>query len=523
MKHIEIYDTTLRDGTQGVGFVLSVQDKINILKILDEIGFDYIEGGFPLSNPKEVNFFRKASSIKLNKSKLSSFGMTRKKGIKPDNDVGLRALLDANTPVVTIVGKTWVFHIREIIGTSKDENLSMIKDSINFLFKKGKEVIYDAEHFFDGYKEDPKYSIKTLQVALNAGASKVILCDTNGGTLFNEIGDICKDVKKNISPLSFGIHSHNDCGLAIANSLEAVRNGATQVQGTINGVGERCGNVDLISVIANLGLKMNYKVIDGNNTMNRLVELSQFVDLISSREPNLSQSFVGRNAFSHKGGMHSHAVLKNVSSYEHISPSSVGNRRRIIVGELSGVSGVSDHISKKLKLDNISQERKRNILNEISNLEFQGYSFEDGEASLEILIRKILNENVQLFELVSFNLLSKIVDNKNESLSKIEIKILNENFFGSSTSNDFFTAIENSLKMALIENYPYLDEVITFNRRYKWINNNDSSNKIFRVNTDFKDDEDNRWSTVAIGNSIDEAYLKSISDGYSYAILNKNN
>ena len=519
MKHIEIYDTTLRDGTQGVGFVLSVKDKINILKKLDDIGFDYVEGGFPLSNPKEVSFFKAAQSIKLKNTKLSSFGMTRKKGILPENDIGLRALIDAKTPVVTIVGKTWVFHIREIIGTSKNENLSMITDSVKFLIKKGKEVIYDAEHFFDGYKEDPVYSVETLQAALNSGATKVILCDTNGGTLYSEIGEISKAVANSLSPSNFGVHCHNDCGLAVANSLEAVRNGATQVQGTINGVGERCGNVDLISVIANLGLKMNYRVIHGHKTINRLTELSQFVDLIASRDPDLSQSFVGRNAFSHKGGMHSHAVLKNVASYEHIPPSSVGNKRHFIIGELSGVSGISNHISKKLRLDNLDSKIKREVLEKISSLEFEGYTFENSEASLELLIHKVLNKEKLFFKIIEYKSIIASENYPDKMEVNIAVDISGKRFIGHSRNKDLFTALENSLKNALKENYSFVSDIVIFNRKYKWINDGDGSGKIFRVITDFTINNQKPWSTVAIGENIVETYLKSIAEGFQYIIM----
>lgn len=518
MTCIDIYDTTLRDGTQGVGFILSMQEKLQILLKLDEVGVDYVEGGFPLSNPKEIEFFKAVQFINLKNTKLAAFGMTRKKGFLAENDVGMRALIEAKTPVVTIVGKTWVFHVREVLGASKHENISMISDSIKYLTKQGRSVIYDAEHFFDGYRDDPVYAIKTLEVAMDAGADKVILCDTNGGTMYYDLGMILEEVVRAFPSIIFGIHTHNDSGLALPNALEAVRHGATQVQGTINGVGERCGNVDLIAVIANLGLKMGYKVMNGNRSIEGLTELSRFVDRIASRDSNHSQSFVGRSAFSHKGGMHAHAVLKNVTTYEHIPPESVGNERHIIIGELSGVSGVSDRMSRQLGINRIDKNLARKVLEEVSRLEYQGYTFEDAEASLELLVQRAIGKEKLYFNVSHYECVTSYDSIRPITKVKVAIDIDGNTSSGSSEDTDVLISFENAVRNVLKNTFPCVSDTHHFHRKIKWIKQRQNSRKIVRVVTDFTDDNGGIWSTVAIGQDVLHVSSKSIVEGFQYKI-----
>jgi 2-isopropylmalate synthase len=336
---IFIYDTTLRDGEQAEGISFSLPDKMHICNVLDRFGIDYIEGGWPGANPKASDFFDQMKKVKLKHSRLAAFGSTRRKQIKPEDDANLCALIDAKTPVVTIFGKSWDLHVREALCVPYEENLRMIEDSIRFLKSKGRETIYDAEHFFDGYKANPEYALKTILTAAEAGADCIVLCDTNGGTLTHELYNILDAVKKAIGSHPFGIHAHNDSGLAVANSLTACHLGACQVQGTMNGFGERCGNADLIQVIPSLVLKGNYKCIS-RNKLKDLKALSRTIDEIANLIPNDRQPYVGNSVFTHKGGIHVSAVLRNVNTYEHISPESVGNRRRVLVSEMSGVSNV---------------------------------------------------------------------------------------------------------------------------------------------------------------------------------------
>ncbi|MFH1063125.1 MAG: citramalate synthase, partial [Candidatus Omnitrophota bacterium] len=379
MERIELYDTTLRDGSQGEGISYSVMDKIRIAEELDKIGIDFIEGGWPGSNPKDREFFLKISQRKLKNSKIAAFSMTRRPNIMAKEDNNILALLKSNAQVITIVGKTWDFHVTAVLKTTLDENLTMIKDTINFLVKKGLPVIYDAEHFFDAYKANKDYALKTLLSAQDAGAQSICLCDTNGGTLTTEVINVITEVKSKIK-IDLGIHCHNDAGVAVANSLAAVEAGATMVQGTINGYGERCGNADLITIIANLKLKLKIDCIS-DEKLKQLTHLSHFVSEISNMRAKNEQPFVGDSAFAHKGGMHINAIMKNPLSYEHIDPSCVGNRRRILVSELGGKTGILLR-AKDLSYD-LSKEdpQTKKILELVQSLEHQGFQFEAAEAS----------------------------------------------------------------------------------------------------------------------------------------------
>jgi 2-isopropylmalate synthase len=385
---IEIYDTTLRDGTQAQGVSLSIEDKLAIAEALDALGVDYIEGGYPLSNPKDAAFFEQVMARTFKHAKVSAFGMTRRRGVAVDQDTGMRALLDSNAPVVCIVGKTWDLHVRDVLGVSLEENLEMIADSCKLMAESDREMLYDAEHFFDGYTANPEYALQTLQAAWDAGASCLILCDTNGGSLPERIAEVVDVVTDRLPDAKLGIHCHNDGDLATANSLAAVRHGARHVQGTINGIGERCGNADLTGVIANLAVKYGCDVLRGD-TLGKLTDISRYVYELANMNFVENQPFVGPSAFAHKGGMHVHAVQKNTSTYEHMNPELVGNTRRILVSELAGVSNIAATVPARYGIAE-DKDAQRNILKKVMQLEAEGYQFEAAEGSFDMVIRRLL-------------------------------------------------------------------------------------------------------------------------------------
>ena len=383
---VYIFDTTLRDGTQGEGISLSVEDKLKIAQKLDELGVDYIEGGWPGSNNKDIEFFERVKSLNLKHAKVSAFGSTRRKGVKPEEDANLNKILESGVQVASIFGKSWDFHVTTALETTLEENLAMIHDSVRYLKDHGLEVIYDAEHFFDGYKSNPEYALATLEKAHAAGADWIVLCDTNGGTLPDEIKEIVSIVCERI-PAAIGIHAHNDCELGVANSLAAVQAGARQVQGTINGYGERCGNANLVSVIPNLQLKLGYEVISADQ-LRSLTAVARYISEIANVSMPINQPFVGTAAFAHKGGIHVSAIRKHPRTYEHIEPELVGNKQRVLVSELAGQSNVLFKVQ-ELNLDiPIDSEAARAAIQRIKALEHEGYQFEGADASLELLLRE---------------------------------------------------------------------------------------------------------------------------------------
>ena len=403
-RRIELYDTTLRDGTQGADVSLTLVDKIELTKLLDRAGFDYVEGGYPLSNPKDTAYFEEARGLDLGHAKVVAFGMTRRRGVAAAEDEGMKALVAAGTPVIAIVGKTWDLHVREVLRVSEEENLAMIEESVaHCAAAAGVEaVFYDAEHFFDGWKANRAFALDTLRAAARGGCSRLVLCDTNGGSLPGFIAEATAEAEAAIAAefpaLSggFAIHPHNDAGLAVANALAAVEAGAVQVQGTINGIGERCGNVDLVTIAANLGLKLGHEVLrDG--ALPGLRDLSRAVDARTQLPPQAGQPWVGDNAFTHKGGMHVHAVQRIAHSYEHADPASVGNERRILVSELSGASNIAATLGARLGID-ADRPIQRKLLEEVQNLEHAGYQFENAQASLELLARGLMGEPVSFWD-----------------------------------------------------------------------------------------------------------------------------
>lgn len=516
MVRIELYDTTLRDGSQGEGVYFSLQDKLAITSKLDELGFDYIEGGYPLSNPKDYEYFQQVRKLPLEHAKVVAFGMTRRKGIAAEDDIGMQALVESQAPVITIVGKTWDLHVREVLGVDEAENLAMIYDSISYLKSQGREVIYDAEHFFDGYFHNPEFSLKTIQQAEKAGAKLVALCDTNGGTLPERIVEAVR-AARSVLKIPVGIHCHNDCELAVANSLAAVDAGAVQVQGTINGIGERCGNVDLVSVAANLSLKKKgYEVLIPGG-MSRLTELSRYVYEIANMNFRSGQPFVGSSAFAHKGGMHVHAVNKFAHSYEHISPETVGNTRRILVSELSGRSNI---VAKTTKYSLESDPKlMTKILEEVQNLESLGYQFEAAEASFDLLVQKVAGVYKPWFERIHYRVNVECEPGQKpltEATVKLAVAGQVEHVVGEGDGP--VNALDNALRKALLGTYPQLEEMHLADYRVRVINSAEGTAARVRVVIESSDHED-VWNTVGVSENVIEASWLALVDSIEYKLL----
>lgn len=516
-KNILLYDTTLRDGTQGEHINLSAEDKIKIAQRLDDIGFHYIEGGWPGSNPKDARFFNMIKKCPFRTSRLTAFGSTRRPQTRPEKDPSIEAILEAETATVTIFGKSWDIHATEILDVSLDENLAMIEDTILYLKDRGKEVVYDAEHFFDGYKRNPEYAVKTINAAVNGGADMVILCDTNGGILPHEVQNIMMEVMPSIS-LPVGIHVHNDGGLALANSLVAVRNGATIVQGTINGYGERCGNVDLISVIGNLQLKMGYQCLPEEN-LRHLTELSRFVSDVANVPPHNQRPFTGESAFAHKAGVHVSAIQKNPSAYEHMDPERVGNRRRVLVSDLSGKSNIEFKTREMdIRLGGNGYDSKR-IVNEIKLLEDKGYQFEAAEGSLELLIKKVTGQFKEPFFLESFRVTTeKDQTGPSSSQATIKISVGDEEEITAAEGDGPVNALDNALRKALNSFFPQISEMKLVDFKVRVIEGTDGTGAKVRVNIESMDAQE-VWSTVGVSENIIEASWQALVDSIQYKLL----
>jgi 2-isopropylmalate synthase len=457
-QRVEIYDTTLRDGTQGAGVSFSLIDKIKITKALDTLGVDFIEGGYPLSNPKDVAFFTEANQLDLKHAKICAFGMTRRRDTNPADDTGMQALVGSGAPIITIVGKTWDLHVDEVLRVDREENLAMIRESVAFCSESGREVFYDAEHFFDGYTANPEYALQTLRAALDGGATRLILCDTNGGSLPPLVTRVVTELREELGDdVQLGIHTHNDTGCAVANSLAAVDAGCAQVQGTINGIGERCGNVDLTTVIANLQLKMNRTCLTGGDALSRLTETSRFVYELANMNLRENQPYVGSAAFAHKGGMHVHAVNRLASSYEHIEPTAVGNARQILVSELSGVSNVSALLGQKFEL---TKDQQRNVLNRVQDLENAGFQFEAANASFELLIRSELGKRGTFWALDHYRtVILKQNAGSPTTEATVKMKIDGTMEHRVAEGDGPINALDGALRKCLLPHYPQLERV----------------------------------------------------------------
>jgi len=517
MKDVLIYDTTLRDGCQAEDISFTLEDKLRIAEKLEELGIDYIEGGYPGSNPRDADFFRQVKKLKLKNARVASFGTTRKPGAKPSHDLNLKVLLDAETPVVTLVGKTWDLHVRDDLRISKKANLEVIGDSIAYMKRHVEEVIFDAEHFFDGFRSNPEFALECLQAAQDGGADWIVLCDTNGGRTPADIRAALERVDQVITkPL--GIHCHNDGELAVANTMAAVEMGVRQVQGTINGFGERCGNLNLCSMIANLELKMGKKCVRPGQ-LKKLREVSHFFYELANIQPNKHQPYVGDSAFAHKGGLHVSGVLKNRETYEHIDPDLVGNRQRVLVSDLAGKSNVV-YKGKEYGIELAGHDHAiQEVLRRTKELESQGYEFEAAEASFELLIQEALGRKKKNFRLVGF----RVIDEKrmegepplSEATIMVEVDSVMEH--AAAMGNGPVNALDQALRRALTKFYPTLKEVELLDYKVRVLTSGEGTGASVRVLIESGDGKD-RWGTVGVSHNVIEASWQALVDSIDYKL-----
>ncbi len=520
MEPVLLYDTTLRDGTQGENINFSSEEKIRIARRLDDMGIHYIEGGWPGSNPRDKKFFELAKNIKWKNAKISAFGSTRRPFTLCDKDQNLLELIASQTPVVTIFGKSWDLHV-EIMKSTQDENLAMIEESVSFLCEKGKEVIYDAEHFFDGYKDNRDYALKTLAAAVKGGSRMLVLCDTNGGTLTFELRGIIKDVMNFFKheDVKFGIHTHNDSGLAVANTVEAIHLGATMVQGTVNGYGERCGNADLMTIIPILCLKMKRDCMTEEN-LKKILRLSRFVSEMANIVPLNTRPFVGKSAFAHKGGIHVSAVIKDPRAYEHVNPESVGNHRNVLVSDLSGKSNVefkAKELGLKLGGNGYTSEK---IVKKIKRLEQEGYQFDVADGSFKILLEKYTEQFQPAFELESFRV--TVEKNKNgpcNAHATIKISVAGQEEITAAEGKGPVSALDNALRKALYKFFPCVNLMHLVDFKVRVIDGRDGTGAKVRVLIASRD-PNKIWNTMGVSEDIIEASWQALADSFYYKLAN---
>ncbi len=520
-RRIEIYDTTLRDGTQGEGFSLSLQDKLLVAQKLDELGVDYIEGGFPLSNPKDSAFFRDVKNLRLKHARIAAFGMTRRRGVRAEDDPGMRALLEAETPVVTFVGKSSEYQVKVVLSVSPEENLQMIADSVRLMRQAGRHVVYDAEHFFDAYRANPEYAIRTLLAAQEAGAAVLVLCDTNGGTMPEFIAQATAAVREKTG-VKVGIHTHNDGGVAVANALASISAGADHAQGTINGVGERCGNMDLIPLVANLQLKYGLDCLHPG-TLQHLTEVSRYVYEIANMNLVTGQPYVGSSAFAHKGGMHVHAVQKDTSTYEHVAPETVGNTRKILVSEMSGVSNIATKAGKKFNIED-DKATLRKVLEKVQSLENAGYQFEAAEGSFELLVRREIGRYRSFFTLDHYRIVV-LRTNSNKPVAEATIKIM----VGDTAEHTVaegdgpVAALDAALRRALRPHYPQIEDLHLTDYKVRVINSREEASAAVRVIIELSrskpDGPREVFGTIGVSPNIMDATWQALVDAYEYHLI----
>ncbi|MBC7319276.1 citramalate synthase [bacterium] len=512
---IYVYDTTLRDGAQREGISFSVEDKLKITRKLDELGIHYIEGGWPGSNPKDAAYFKEVKGLNLKNAKIVAFGSTRRVDKTVSEDANIRALLEADTPSIAVFGKSWSLHVKEVLRTTLEENLKLIADSVGYLKSKGKEVIFDAEHFFDGFKDNPQYAIATLKVAEEQGADWIVLCDTNGGSIPSFIAEAIDEVKKYVkAPL--GIHAHNDSDLAVANTIIAVEKGVRQIQGTINGYGERCGNANLCSCIPIIQLKLNIKCLP-EESLKKLFEISHYVDDIANNPPVNWQPFVGVYAFAHKGGVHVNAILKNPRTYEHINPELVGNRRRILVSELAGRSNILYKIQELgLEID-LNDLNVSNLLEKIKQLEYQGYEFESAEASFELLVKEMLGIYKPPFEVQGFRVFIDKIDDKIICEGTVKINVNGVLEHTASEGDGPVDALDKALRKALIKFFPQLSEIKLTDYKVRVLEGSQGTSATVRVLIESTNGR-TTWSTVGVSSNILEASYQALVDSLTYGL-----
>lgn len=518
MKRVAIYDTTLRDGAQGEGISFSPGGKIRLALRLDAFGVDYIEGGYAASNPKDMAFFHEMRRHELKHAKVAAFGSTRRAGIPAGEDEGTRALLDANTEAVTLFGKSWRLHVRDVLRTTEDENRAMIADTVRLLKEQGREVIYDAEHFFDGYKDDAALALSTLRAAAEAGADILVLCDTNGGTLPHEVTDITTAVSRQFD-LPLGIHAHNDSECGVANSLAAVRAGAVHVQGTLNGYGERCGNANLCSVIPNLALKMGYDCLLGDG-LRQLKDVADLAYELANVRPQPKAAFVGGSAFAHKAGMHVDGVRKNPTSFEHVDPEGVGNGRRVLISELSGASNVFlKAVEMGLELERSSPELK-DICRELERQEKEGYEFEAAEASFHLLIQKVLREHRPFFQLDGFRVIVEKRDQDAPCISEatVKVRVDGKQAHTVAEGDGPVDALNDALRQALAGFFPEISEVVLTDYRVRILDPEEHTAAKTRVLIESTDGR-RTWGTVGVSENIIEASWEALLDSVEYKLF----
>ncbi len=526
MREIAIYDTTLRDGAQGEGISFSLEDKLKIALRLDEIGIPYIEGGWPGSNAKDAEFFRRARELPLRQARIAAFGATRHAHTACEDDPQIALLLDAATPVVTLVGKSWDLHVHRVLETTLEENLAMIADSVRYFTARGRQVFYDAEHFFDGYRANPEYALATVRAACEAGAACIVLCDTNGGTLPWEVEEVVRATRSHLEavrpggrrPPDLGIHTHNDAGLAAANAMAAVRAGCTQVQGTINGYGERVGNCNLCTVIPNLQLKMNLACLSEEN-LRRLTELAHFVSETANLAPDAHQPYVGASAFAHKGGIHVAAILKAEESYQHIDPALVGNAKRVLVSELSG-RGNLVYKARQYHLDSDSAEVQR-VLADIKEMESRGFYFEGAEASVALMLHRMRRDYRPPFELIDFMV---VVEHRQGrglfAEASVKVKVGGETVHTVAEGNGPVNALDRALRKALLPHFPQLADVQLADYKVRILDGDAATAATTRVIIDTTNSHAS-WSTVGCSSNIIESSWQALADSMEYALLER--
>ena len=511
------FDTTLRDGTQGEAISFSVDDKMLIAQKLDDLGIDYIEGGWPMSNPKDKEFFERAKELKLRHARLCAFGATRFAKNAVEQDANVRALIEAETPAVSIFGKTWDLHVKRVLGISEEENLQIISDTVRFLKQHGREVIYDAEHLFDGYNANPDYALRTLEAAKKAGADVLTLCDTNGGTVTARVAEIVAEVRRRFDG-PIGIHAHNDCDLAVANSIAAVESGATHVQGTMNGYGERCGNANLTSLIAILETKLGHTTI-GAEKLASLTGVAHYIAELANLPLNSNQPFVGRSAFAHKGGVHVSAVLKEPASYEHISPETVGNHQRVLLSDLSGRGNIVYKLEQHGLGDRVDDKARRELLERIKQMEYDGYELEAAEGTFELLVRETLTPNAHFFDVVNFEVGMRKISNRDAVTTATVILRVNDEIYSSiETGSGPVNALDKCLRQCLATVYPAITNVRLTDYKVRVLDSKVGTAAKVRVHVEWSDHR-RSWATVGVSENVIEASWDALTSALRLELM----
>ena len=518
-NNILIYDTTLRDGSQAEGVSFTVASKLRVTQKLDQFGVDYIEGGWPGSNPRDMAFFEQAVDLKLSHAKIAAFGSTRRANTLVEEDAQVKLLLDANTPVVTIFGKSWLLHVTDVLRTTPEENLQMIEDTVRYLKEMGKEVVYDAEHFFDGFEDNPEYALSSLEAAARGGADFLTLCETNGGKLVTPFHSATKTVVERFPESKIGVHCHNDAGVGVAVSLTGVEAGAVMIQGTMNGYGERNGNANLTTIIPNLELKMERKTNCGIN-LSKLRDLSLFIDDSTNLRPDIRAPYVGAASFAHKGGVHADAASKSTRSYEHIDPATVGNRTRVLVSDMSGRSSIMLKAKEMgMDVDGRSPEMK-SFLGELKSLEFKGYEFESADASFDLLLRRFLRGEDLAFEVLRFHVGVEGLSQEDGVTSEatVKLRVKDEVRHVVAEGNGPVSALDHALRKALEKDFPFISEVALVDFKVRILESNQGTDAITRVHVESTDGK-TTWGTIGVSDNVITASWEALVDSVTYKIL----